>query len=83
MVDWRCYMEEQDKLKNAIPIIEAKQREHQEIYRKEREGLTHLTWRQRKSLLYQTNRKKLAMRPSEKLESEVLSLPVIVKGGVM
>ncbi|XP_046900050.1 translation initiation factor IF-2, mitochondrial isoform X2 [Hypomesus transpacificus] len=82
VVDWRCYMEEQDKLKNAIPIIEAKQREHQEIYRKEREGLTHLTWRQRKSLLYQTNRKKLAMRPSEKLESEVLSLPVIVKGDV-
>ncbi|XP_062303893.1 translation initiation factor IF-2, mitochondrial isoform X2 [Osmerus eperlanus] len=82
VVDWRCYMEEQDKLKNAIPIIEAKQREHQESYRKEREGLTHLTWRQRKSLLYRTNRKKLAMRPSEKLESEVLSLPVIVKGDV-
>lgn len=80
MVDWRCYQEEQDKLKEDMQAIEVKQREHQESYKKEREPLAHLSWRQRKSALYKANKKLMAMRPSEKLESQELSLPLIVKG---
>lgn len=80
MVDWRCYQEEQDKLKEDMQAIEVKQREHHESYKKEREPLAHLSWRQRKSALYKANKKLMAMRPSEKLESQELSLPLIVKG---
>uniref|UniRef100_A0A4W5P684 Translation initiation factor IF-2, mitochondrial n=1 Tax=Hucho hucho TaxID=62062 RepID=A0A4W5P684_9TELE len=82
VVDWRCYQEEQDKLKEDMQAIEVKQREHQESYKKEREPLAHLSWRQRKSALYKANKKLMAMRPSEKLESQELSLPLIVKGDV-
>lgn len=65
-----------------MPVMEAKQREHQESYRKAREGLAHLNWRQRQSFLYRTSKQKGSTRLSEKLETEVLSLPVIVKGDV-
>ncbi|XP_029632400.1 translation initiation factor IF-2, mitochondrial isoform X2 [Salmo trutta] len=82
VVDWRCYQEEQDKLKEDMQAIEVKQREHHESYKKEREPLAHLSWRQRKSALYKANKKLMAMRPSEKLESQELSLPLIVKGDV-
>lgn len=82
VVDWRCYQEEQDKMQQAMPVMEAKQREHQESYRKAREGLAHLNWRQRQSFLYRTSKQKGSTRLSEKLETEVLSLPVIVKGDV-
>ncbi|KAJ8002401.1 hypothetical protein DPEC_G00179750 [Dallia pectoralis] len=82
VIEWRCYKEEQDKQKEDLPAIEIKQQEHQESYKKDREQLAHLSWRQRKSVMYKANRKLMAVRPSEKTELDELTLPVIVKGDV-
>ncbi|XP_033480318.2 translation initiation factor IF-2, mitochondrial [Epinephelus lanceolatus] len=82
VLEWRRYEEEQQKLQEEQSVIELKQKLHLEEYRKEREGLSHLSWRKRKSLLYQANRVKFAMRPSERMERDEMSLPLIVKGDV-
>uniref|UniRef100_UPI003AAF0B69 translation initiation factor IF-2, mitochondrial n=1 Tax=Centroberyx gerrardi TaxID=166262 RepID=UPI003AAF0B69 len=81
-VDWRCYQEEQQKLQEEQQAVEAKQKQHQESYRREREGLAHLSWRQRKAALYRANKQTAAMRPSERAEREELALPLIIKGDV-
>lgn len=80
VVEWRSYEEEQQKLQEELSVIELKQKVHLEEYRKERAGLTHLSWRQRKSVLYRANKTKFAMRPSEKTQSDERSLPLIIKG---
>ncbi|XP_037620161.1 translation initiation factor IF-2, mitochondrial isoform X2 [Sebastes umbrosus] len=82
VVEWRSYEEEQQKLQEDQSAIEVKQKVHLEEYRKEREGLAHLSWRQRKSALYRANKTKFAIRPSEKTQRDELSLPLIVKGDV-
>ncbi|XP_049426837.1 translation initiation factor IF-2, mitochondrial [Epinephelus fuscoguttatus] len=82
VLEWRRYKEEQQKLQEEQSVIELKQKLHLEEYRKEREGLSHLSWRKRKSLLYRANRVKFAMRPSERVERDEMSLPLIVKGDV-
>ncbi|KAF7646977.1 hypothetical protein LDENG_00179420 [Lucifuga dentata] len=82
VVEWRIYEEEQQKLKKEQQAIEEKQKVHQEAYRKEREGLSHLSWRQRKLALYRSNRLTAAMRPTEKTQREELYLPIIIKGDV-
>ncbi|XP_040041426.1 translation initiation factor IF-2, mitochondrial [Gasterosteus aculeatus] len=82
VVEWRTYAEEQEKLQEEQGVIELKQKLHLEEYRKEREGLTHLSWRQRKSALYRANKNKFAARPSERTQSAEPSLPLIIKGDV-
>lgn len=83
VVDWRVYAEEQDKLQEEQQAVEAKQREHQESYRRERETMAHLTWRQRKAALYRANKKLMANRPSERTDDgDQLTVPVIIKGDV-
>ncbi|XP_051562951.1 translation initiation factor IF-2, mitochondrial-like isoform X1 [Myxocyprinus asiaticus] len=82
VVEWRSYVEEQDKLKEDQQAIEAKQREHQEGYKKERESMAHLTWKKRRAVMYRANKHKHAHRVSEKTETEELLLPVIIKGDV-
>lgn len=82
VVEWRSYEEEQQKLQEEQSAIELKQKLHLEEYRKERAGLSHLSWRQRKSALYRANKSKFAMRPSERTQSDELRLPLIVKGDV-
>lgn len=79
-MEWRTYAEEQEKLQEEQGVIELKQKLHLEEYRKEREGLTHLSWRQRKSALYRANKNKFAARPSERTQSAEPSLPLIIKG---
>lgn len=81
VVEWRSYMEEQDKLKEDQQIIEAKQREHDDSYKRERESMAHLSWRQRRAAMYRANKHKL-IRASEKTDMEELTLPVIIKGDV-
>nr|XP_046233681.1 translation initiation factor IF-2, mitochondrial [Scatophagus argus] len=80
VVEWRTYEEEQQKLQEEQSAIEMKQKLHLEEYKKEREGLTHLSWRQRKSALYRANKAKFAVRPSEKVQQDELNLPLIIKG---
>ncbi|MBN3309052.1 IF2M factor, partial [Amia calva] len=82
VVEWRQYMEEQEKQKQDMHVIETKQREHLESYKKDRESLSHLTWRQRKAAIYRANKHRMAFRPSEKTEDQELSLPLIIKGDV-
>ncbi|KAI1896979.1 hypothetical protein AGOR_G00100490 [Albula goreensis] len=82
VVDWRQYVEEQDRLQEDLRAIEAKQQEHLESYKKEREGLEHLTWRQRRLAMYRANKHRMAQRPSEKTDDQELRLPLIVKGDV-
>lgn len=79
-VEWRSFQEEQEKLQEEQRAVEAKQQQHQEAYRREREALAHLSWRQRKAALYRANRQKAAVRPSERQESRQLALPLIIKG---
>lgn len=80
MVEWRSYEEDQQKLQQEQSAIELKQKQHLEEYRKERAGLWHLSWRQRKYALYQTNKNKFAVRPSERTQSDEMRLPLIIKG---
>ncbi|XP_035262638.1 translation initiation factor IF-2, mitochondrial [Anguilla anguilla] len=80
VVEWREYVEEQEKEKQDQQVIQAKQQEHLESYRKDREALAHLTWYQRRRVRYKTEKHLMAMRPSEKAEREELTLPLIIKG---
>uniref|UniRef100_A0A8C4VLC8 Translation initiation factor IF-2, mitochondrial n=1 Tax=Gopherus evgoodei TaxID=1825980 RepID=A0A8C4VLC8_9SAUR len=82
VVDWRNYAEQQEKIKQDMEVIEAKQKEHKDAYKKERESLSNLTWRQRKAALYKTNKHLIVMRSKERVESDKNVLPVIVKGDV-
>lgn len=82
VVEWRSYVEEQDKLKEDQQAIETKQKQHQDVYKKERESTAHLTWKQRRAAMYRANKHKLTHRVSEKTETEELTLPIIVKGDV-
>ncbi|XP_006638534.2 translation initiation factor IF-2, mitochondrial [Lepisosteus oculatus] len=82
VVAWRLYVEEQEKLQEDVQAIEAKQRQHLESYRKERESLGHLSWRQRKSAMYRANKQRMASRPKERTEDEFRSLPLVIKGDV-
>lgn len=79
-MDWRIYEEGLQRQKEEQSAIELKQQNHLEEYRKEREGLTHLSWRQRKSALYRANKTKFATRQSERAQRDELSLPLIIKG---
>ena len=80
VVEWRRQQEEQQKLLQEQSAIELKQQLHLEEYQRERAGLTHLSWRQRKAALYRANKTRYALRPSERTRDQQLSLPLIIKG---
>ncbi|KAM8841979.1 translation initiation factor IF-2, mitochondrial [Synchiropus picturatus] len=82
VVEWRAYEKQQQKLQEEQNIISQKQQQHLEQYQKERAEQAHLSWRQRKSLKYQTNKDKFALRQSEKVTTDECRLPVIIKGDV-
>lgn len=80
VVEWRSSEEQQQKMEEEQSAIQLKQQQHLEQYRKERAGLDHLSWRQRKSALYRANRSTF-VRPSERTQSQQLRLPLVLKGG--
>ncbi|KAM9792848.1 translation initiation factor IF-2, mitochondrial [Neosynchiropus ocellatus] len=82
VVEWRAYEKLQQKLQEEQSIISQKQQQHLEQYQKERAEQAHLSWRQRKSQKYQTNKDKFALRQSEKTTTDECRLPVIIKGDV-
>uniref|UniRef100_A0A8C2XPA4 Translation initiation factor IF-2, mitochondrial n=1 Tax=Cyclopterus lumpus TaxID=8103 RepID=A0A8C2XPA4_CYCLU len=82
VVEWRTYVEEQEKLQEEQSAIELKQTLHLDEYKKERAGLTHLSWRQRKAALYRANKTKFATRPSERTQTDEPKLPLVIKGDV-
>ncbi|KAL4640820.1 translation initiation factor IF-2, mitochondrial-like [Arapaima gigas] len=82
VVEWRTFMEGQEKIKEDQQVIASKQQQHEEAYRKEREGLAHLSWRKRRVALYNANKHRMTSRPSEKTEPREKTLSIIVKGDV-
>ncbi|XP_054636162.1 translation initiation factor IF-2, mitochondrial [Dunckerocampus dactyliophorus] len=82
VVDWRNHEEELKRLRAEQNAIELKQKEHLDKYRKEREGLAHLNWRQRKWHLYQSTKGNFAARTRENTCDNNLSLPLIIKADV-
>uniref|UniRef100_A0A8C3U9P1 Translation initiation factor IF-2, mitochondrial n=1 Tax=Catharus ustulatus TaxID=91951 RepID=A0A8C3U9P1_CATUS len=82
VVAWRTYVEQQERMKKDLEVIEAKQKEHRLEYEKQQQKLAHLTWRQRKAALYRTNKHLMFSRPKERTEMDENTLSVIVKGDV-
>ncbi|NWQ67366.1 IF2M factor, partial [Neopipo cinnamomea] len=82
VIDWRTYVEQQEKLKKDMEVIEAKQKEHRMEYEQQQQKLAHLTWRQRKAVLYKANKHLLFQRPKDRREVAEDTLSVIVKGDV-
>ncbi|XP_029107214.1 translation initiation factor IF-2, mitochondrial isoform X1 [Scleropages formosus] len=82
VVEWRTFVEEQEKMQADWQVIESKQQEHDDAYRKEREGLAHLSWRKRRMALHSANKHRMGSRPSEKASPTGPTLSVIVKGDV-
>ncbi|NWR38010.1 IF2M factor, partial [Tachuris rubrigastra] len=82
VIDWRIYAEQQEKLKKDVEVIEAKQKEHRMEYKQQQQKLAHLTWRQRKAVLYKANKHLLFQRPKDRREAAEDTLSVIVKGDV-
>ncbi|NWS15844.1 IF2M factor, partial [Pachyramphus minor] len=82
VIDWRTYVEQQEKLKKDAEVIEAKQKEHRMEYKQQQQKLAHLTWRQRKAVLYKANKHQLFQRPKDRREMAEDTLSVIVKGDV-
>lgn len=80
VIEWRAFSEQQEKMKEDTKVIEAKQKEHRDAYKKEREGLTNLTWKQRRAVLYKAKRHLMAIRPKENVQSDKSTLSVIIKG---
>lgn len=73
-------MEDQERLQEERQVIESRQQQHEEAYRKERQATAHLSWRQRKIAMYKANKHLMSSRPSEKAGGLDLSLRIIVKG---
>ncbi|RLW07236.1 hypothetical protein DV515_00004257 [Chloebia gouldiae] len=82
VVAWRTYAEQQEKMKKDLEVIEAKQKEHRLEYEKKQQKLAHLTWRQRKAVLYKANKHLMFSRPKERTEMDENTLSLIVKGDV-
>ncbi|KAM9819197.1 translation initiation factor IF-2, mitochondrial isoform X2 [Syngnathus typhle] len=79
VVTWRSQEEELERQGAEHTAVEAKRREHDDTYRKERAELAHLGWRQRKSLLYRRNKSKFSNRPGEKTAPVHVGLPLVIK----
>ncbi|NWR06361.1 IF2M factor, partial [Paradoxornis webbianus] len=82
VVAWRTYVEQQEKMKKDLEVIEAKQKEHRLEYEKKQQKVAHLTWRQRKAVLYKANKHLMFSRPKERTEMDENTLSLIVKGDV-
>lgn len=82
VVAWRTYVEQQERMKKDLEVIEAKQKEHRLEYEKQQQKLAHLTWRQRKAALYRANKHLMFSRPKERTEMDENTLSLIVKGAV-
>ncbi|XP_048374376.1 translation initiation factor IF-2, mitochondrial isoform X3 [Sphaerodactylus townsendi] len=80
VVDWRIYAEQQEKMKKDLEVIEAKQKEHTDAYKKERESFGNMTWKERRTAMYQAKKRLSLLRPKERVQSDKNKLPVIIKG---
>ncbi|KAM6220702.1 translation initiation factor IF-2, mitochondrial [Rhynchocyon petersi] len=82
VVDWRKYVQEQEKSKDDLKIIEEKRKEHQEAHRRDREKYGRLHWKERSFLKYQERKEQTLEKQKEKAERDLNALPIIIKGDV-
>ncbi|XP_038607603.1 translation initiation factor IF-2, mitochondrial [Tachyglossus aculeatus] len=82
VIDWRKYVEDQEKMKEDMETIEAKRREHQESHRRERDKFGVKNWKERHFMKYQERKGVKLVRPKERIESNSNKLTVVIKGDV-
>ncbi|KAK5873292.1 hypothetical protein PBY51_018343 [Eleginops maclovinus] len=82
VVEWRLQQQEQQQLLEEQEVIQLKQQQHRDQHRDQRGGLEHLSWRQRKKVLYRDHKDQFCSRPSEKTSKGGAGLPLIIKGDV-
>lgn len=82
VVKWRTYVEQQEKGKTDLEVIELKQKAHQDEYKKEREDLVNMTWREKKRALRQRKKPLGGNRLKERVDDGKNRLSIIIKGKV-
>uniref|UniRef100_A0A8C5RU90 Mitochondrial translational initiation factor 2 n=1 Tax=Laticauda laticaudata TaxID=8630 RepID=A0A8C5RU90_LATLA len=82
VVEWRNYVKQQEKIKKDQEIIEEKQRAHQEVYKKKREGLMNMSWRERVYLTKKSQKESMTRQFEKDIQSEKNMLTLIIKGDV-
>ncbi|XP_057699162.1 translation initiation factor IF-2, mitochondrial [Corythoichthys intestinalis] len=81
--EWRLHREASERLTEEESVVSAERQRHREAYEEERARLAHLTWRQRRVLLYRRDKTAFARRPSEKTGApEGPRLALVVKADV-
>ncbi|XP_069810563.1 translation initiation factor IF-2, mitochondrial [Dendropsophus ebraccatus] len=82
VVEWRTYVEEQEKTKKDMEVIEAKQKEHRDAHRKHLDTFIGMTWKQKSAVLYRAKKNLMNKRPAEKTTRDTPIVSVIIKGDV-
>ncbi|XP_071996629.1 translation initiation factor IF-2, mitochondrial [Engystomops pustulosus] len=82
VVQWRMYVEEQEKIKKDMEVIEAKQKEHRDAHRKHLDSFIGMTWKQKSAVLYKAKKNLMGKRPAEKTTEDKPMVPIIIKGDV-
>ncbi|XP_077138794.1 translation initiation factor IF-2, mitochondrial isoform X1 [Ranitomeya variabilis] len=82
VVQWRTYMEEQEKMKKDLEMIEVRQKEHREAHRKHLDTFIGMTWKQKSAVLYRAKKSLMGKRPAEKRTRDRPVVPIIIKGDV-
>lgn len=73
-------MKKQEKIKKDQEIIEEKQKAYNEDYRKKREGLMNLSWRERVYLVKKSQKESRTRQSEKDIQSDKNMLPLIIKG---
>ncbi|XP_039200287.1 translation initiation factor IF-2, mitochondrial isoform X1 [Crotalus tigris] len=82
VVEWRIYVKKQEKIKKDQEIIEEKQKAYNEDYRKKREGLMNLSWRERVYVIKKSQKESMTRQSEKDIQSDKNMLPLIIKGDV-
>lgn len=82
VVQWRTYIEEQERIKKDTEVIEVKQKEHREAHRKHLDTFIGMTWKQKSAVLYRTKKNLIHKRSAEKTSRDEPILSVLIKGDV-
>ncbi|KAM3929981.1 translation initiation factor IF-2, mitochondrial isoform 2-T2 [Leptodactylus fuscus] len=82
VVQWRTYMEEQEKIKKDMEVIEVKQKEHRDAHRKHLDAFIGMTWKEKSAVLYRAKKTLMCKRPGEKSTQDKPIVSIIIKGDV-
>ncbi|XP_056423754.1 translation initiation factor IF-2, mitochondrial isoform X2 [Hyla sarda] len=82
VIQWRTFVEEQEKMKKDMEVIEVKQKEHREAHRKHLDTFIGMTWKEKSGVLYRARKSLMNKRPGEKTTRDKPIVPIIIKGDV-